>query len=258
MRCDTCRELFDDLERKRLAASLEAEATDHVAGCPACREALAAHRAVVHALESVPAPVLPDGFEAELERRLRQADRTAPDHGWLGRLFGLRPVFGYALSAAAAAAFTAAIVHGISPSDNRYESSPAFRPAEGLYSVVVPPAPPAARVCQSSDTTGALRVGVGEDVDVTLSVQTPELMEGAKVYMVLPQGLEFSPATHPDLTDRHVATFQEDIQEGKSDFGFSVRGAKAGRWEVTALVEDGDSFLVGGTTIIVAQSEEQL
>lgn len=52
------------------------ELAEHLAGCPACRERLAAHRLLAATLGNRPVPPLPAGFEARLRRRIRAAERA--------------------------------------------------------------------------------------------------------------------------------------------------------------------------------------
>ena len=68
---------------------------------------------------------------------------------------------------------------------------------------------------------------------------------------------EIQNAVDDDLADKRVLTFVEDIDEGGGDFGFTVRGTKPGRWDVPALVEEGDSVLLAGTTIAVTPQEDE-
>ena len=259
MRCDTCRELFDDHEQGRLAGSLQSEVAEHLGGCPTCSHALGLHRGVVGALGSLPAPVLPADFENNLMRRLRAIPKPSPLAGALAFLREAWPIAVRYLAVGATAAGIAVAVYAYRAHAPVETPSPAaVQPAGQVATApdVRVPALPDTRVCNAADPTGALVVQKGEDVAVTLSVQTPEPMGGAKVYVVLPRGLTFSPVDHPDLADSRVLTFIKDIDEGSQDFGFTVRGEKSGKWDVTALVEQGDQVLLAGTTIDVAPEEE--
>ena len=263
MRCDTTRELFDDLEAGRLAPSLQTELCDHVSECPACSAALARHKVVVAALGSLPAPALPDDFDAALMRRVRKAARRQWAEALLAFIRAALPVtLRYALVGGAAAATTAFVLASRMPgvwTDLAGDQPGEDASMQAATPAAVPAAPEklASRVCNPEPDFNGLRVQEGEDVAVTLSVQTPEAMAGAKVYVVLPKGLTFSPVEHPGLADPRVLTFVEDIDEGGSDFGFTVRGTKPGKWDVTALVEEGDSVLLAGTTIAVAPQEDE-
>ncbi len=257
MRCDTCRELFDDHEQGRLAASLQSEVAEHLGGCPACADSLAAHRAVVRVLGSLPAPALPAEFEANLRVRLDALPKPSPFAGLLDFLRDAWPVGVRYITVGAAAAGIAVAVYA-------YRFHPPIEPPAAVQPVTQvaaapdpkAPAIPDTRVCNAADPSDSLVVQKGDDVAVTLSVQAPQPMGGAKVYVVLPRGLTFSPVDHPDLADSRVLTFIKDIDEGSQDFGFTVRGEKAGKWDVTALVEQGDQVLLAGTTIDVAPEEE--
>lgn len=255
MRCETLLELLDDLEATRLTPSLEAEVLDHLAGCEACRTERQRHRHVAAVLGDLPAPALPAGFETDLERRIAQVDTvpwTERFHAWLRDL--VPAILRYVAPAAVAACATVAVLYASGTSFAPVP--PVDAPPEGLVTVNLPASEVPARVCDPSDgAVHALHVEEGEDVDVTLMVQTPEPMEGAKVYVVLPKGLAFSPEDHPELEGKRVMAFEDDFDEGGKDIPFTVRGTNPGKWDVTALVEQGDSLLLTGTTIVVANKE---
>jgi len=252
MRCDTIRELFDDLDRERLPGALADEIAAHVAACPDCASARDRFHNVVTALGRLPTPALPPGFEAALLRRLQALHAPGKREGW--RAFA---GFRYALAAAAGALATAGVLYALLPSLHDPAIPASDQPTGSLLTVVMPQFPAAKPVRVAKDRDG-LRVATGDDVAVTVSVQAPEPVEGAKVYVVLPMGLVFSPDDHPDQAGKRVLSFVEDLDEDPKDIDFTVRGEKSGRWDVTALVENGDSIEVAGTTIVVAGKEEEL
>ncbi len=105
-----CRQMESKLADLLLAdkldpATVEAEAKEHLAACPACRTELAGLRATMHALDAWKAPEPSPFFDGKLRARLR-AEREAAPAGFLERLrtrllFGnahLRPIAAGALA----------------------------------------------------------------------------------------------------------------------------------------------------------------
>jgi hypothetical protein len=258
MRCETVRELLDDLEAERLVPALRADVNDHLAGCEGCRSAQALGRKVATLLSGVPAPVVPAGFEErvalELAARGRRS-RLAAAGAFVGQTWP--EVLRHGVIAAASAAIAVVLyAQAFPPSFEDEGDAPAATAPETVAETESTEA--GSRVCNVADPREGLQVAKGDEVEVTLSVLTPEPMGGAKVHVVLPKGLTFSPASHPELAGKRVMTLTPDIAEGSTDFRFTVRGEAEGRWDVAALVEGGDdSVLLAGTTIDVGPEPDE-
>lgn len=260
MRCESIRELFDDLEKGRLSSALAEDVTGHLAQCAGCAREIESHRAVVRSLESLPLPALPVGFESRLADRLAQAGvrQGGPFLPWFRKLAPdlIRCVAG----GVAGMVFAVVFLGTSSRPDDRVADGPAlhgFTSTESSDSPLVTAVEPASRrFCDPA--ADALEVEEDDDVNVTLTVQTGEPIEGARFHVVLPKGLAFSPDDYPDMEGQRVLTIRDDMPDGTKDLDFTVRGVKVGKWEVTAVVEAGDDVLVSGTTILVAPREERL
>jgi len=260
MRCESIRELFDDLEKGRLSSALAEDVTVHLAQCAGCARELESHRAVVRSLESLPLPALPVDFESRLADQLAQAGvrQSGPFAPWFRNL--VPDLIRYVAGGVAGVALAIVFLGSSSRPDDRGTDGLAFNgvtPIESAYSPVVTAVEPASRrFCDPA--ADALEVEEDDDVNVTLTVQTGEPIEGAKFHVVLPKGLAFSPDDYPDMEGQQVLTILDDMPDGTKDLDFTVRGVKIGKWEVTAVVEAGDDVLVSGTTILVAPREERL
>ena len=66
MNCQEAAERITALVDGELSPAEREETERHVAGCPACREALAAERAMAERLRAAPRPALPAGFSASV------------------------------------------------------------------------------------------------------------------------------------------------------------------------------------------------
>jgi hypothetical protein len=258
MRCETVRELLDDLEAERLVPALRADVTDHLAGCEGCSSAQALGRKVATLLSDVPAPAVPAGFEERVARELAARGRRS----WLaavGAFVGETwpDALRHGVIAAASAAVAVVLyAQAFPPSFEDDKDVPVETEARTVANTVTDGSE--SRVCNVTDTREGLAVAKGDDVEVTLSVLTPEPMGGARVRVVLPPGLAFSPSSHPELEGKRVMTLTPDIGEGETAFTFTVRGEEEGRWDVTALVEDDDeSVLLAGTTIDVGPEPDE-
>lgn len=78
MNCTHCRQLIEAGPLPELAPARIDAIEHHVAGCPDCRQALAAARRIERTLAELPDPVVPDGLEASIMRRVfeREADQA--------------------------------------------------------------------------------------------------------------------------------------------------------------------------------------
>lgn len=260
MRCESVRELFDDHEKGRLSGALEADVAGHLDGCPACARALESHRVVVRSLEALTLPPLPVDFESRLADRLARVEGSGSGSfaAWLRDFVPdlVRYVAGGVAGVALAVVFLGSPARQYDPTAEGIAFN-GVAPLESTYPPVVAAAEPASRrFCDPA--TDALEVEEDDDVNVTLTVQTGEPVEGAKFHVVLPKGLAFSPDDYPDMEGKQVLTILDDMPDGTKDLDFTVRGVQAGKWEVTAIVEAGDDVLVSGTTILVAPREERL
>ena len=92
---------------EELGPAERAELETHLAGCEACRAALAAERRLSGALASLHPVVPPRDFEARFWARIAR-ERDAPV-GWLGRLLSRRLALGLGGAAAAAVALVLAL-----------------------------------------------------------------------------------------------------------------------------------------------------
>jgi hypothetical protein len=260
MHCDTIRELFDDVEGRRVGACLDAEVREHLAECPSCQSAYAHHRELTAALRDLPSPALPADLVARIDRRLedgapppQRVRRASPGRGALAAGFVATALFSTFLALALPWIF-------------RGSDGTPF-PA-GRESVATSPAPMVAEIGGVEDASGLtatvmmgrsclpssdpLRVAQGKEMDVTVSLNSLRPVENAKVHVVLPQGLSFSPKAHPDRKDKKVLTLHDDLPGGDKDFRFRVKGARVGKWKVVAVVEAGDSVVVSDASIEVS------
>jgi len=259
MRCDIVLELLDDLEHGRLPPLAEIEMRGHLASCSDCAGALSRYRGLTGELARMSKPSLPEGFEAALSERLRASTEQSLWERFPGLAGLLRVSLGYAATAAIAVALT---ILSMDESSSRYipqESIATDLTTQDFFLESSIETGDFGRSCNAGSlAVEGLHVRTGEEVAVTLSVQAPKSEEGSKVYLLLPKGLSFSPTDHPTLKGKRVVSFRQEIAEGADDVGFTVQGTKVGRWDVVALVEDGDSIQLAGTTIVVAPEEAQL
>ena len=257
MCCDTVRELLDELDRGRLGPFLEAEVRGHLASCPACREEHERIRGVVEVLGRLPSPVLPaDLTAAVVLRRAASTDRAAPQALARARRYGL------AVLSHAVVALVAVLVAQNLGAPSRETEPGGATPAE-FASVVSAPSESAPGVVAtvSGDDEAAstqLRVSRGGEVGVKVVLEAKRPVKGTKVHLVLPKGLAFSRKAHPNAADRKVLTLRaKDLNQGPKTFEFRVKGTKVGKWDVLALVEDGDNVSVAGATVEVDPDQNQ-
>jgi len=259
MCCDTVRELLDDLDRGRLGPFLEAEVTGHLAGCAACREEQERVRGVVAALQRLPAPVLPTDLTAAVAvRRAVSTGRAEPPALARARRFGAA-VLSHGVVAAAAAGI--ALILG-APANEMPPGG--ATPADSASMVTVSPESEPGIVATVSGTDESadtpLHVSRGGEVGVKVVLEARRPVKSTKVHLVLPKGLAFSRKAHPNAADHKVLTLRnKDLSRGPRSFEFRVKGTKVGKWDVLALVEDGDNVSVAGATVVVDpdQNEEE-
>jgi anti-sigma factor RsiW len=108
--CAERREALSAYVDDELAPAERAELETHLAGCPACREALAAERRLSSQLAALPAPVPPGDFEARFWARIARGEAAGSGGAlaWIGGL--LRPRRLVALGGIAAAAVALVLV----------------------------------------------------------------------------------------------------------------------------------------------------
>jgi len=259
MRCDIVLELLDDLECRRLPPLAEAAVRDHLVTCSSCAGALSRYLGLKEELALVSRPSLPEGFEAALSERLCSSTKQSFGERFPGLAGALRMSFGYAATAAVAVALTLLSLNKAPSHNVSQDGIAANMTTQGFFLASPIETGDLDRSCNAGElAVEGLRVREGEEVAVTLSVQAPKSEGGSKVYLMLPKGLSFSPTDHPTLSGKRVVSFRQDIAEGADDIGFTVQGTAIGNWDVVALVEDGDSIQLAGTTIVVAPEEAQL
>ena len=260
MRCDTIHELFDDLDGQRLGACLEAEAREHLASCPACQAAYAQHRRLVASLKELPPPEMPldlvRRLHARLVPRVERATVEPVENGRVRRRTSL--ALGFAATAMVGATVAIALPWMFPSSPGRIDL-PAARSSSPAMARAADPAVPGgvldgvtATVSGRSCSPSALVVTEGKGMDVTLSLNSPRPLDDAKVHVVLPRGLAFSPKAHPQHEGKKILTLREDLPRGDKDFRFRVKGSRVGKWDVVAVVEAGDSIVVSESTVEVA------
>jgi anti-sigma factor RsiW len=110
MSCAERREALSAYVDDELAPAERAELETHLAGCPACREALAGARRLSSQLSALPAPVPPGDFEARFWARIARGEAAGSGGAlaWIGGL--LRPRRLVALGGIAAAAVALVLV----------------------------------------------------------------------------------------------------------------------------------------------------
>jgi|GEM_PF-2925369 len=256
MCCDTVRELLDELDRGRLGPFLEAEVTTHLASCPSCQQEHKRIREVVSALALMPAPALPPDLTAEIARRAGSTGRAVPQAFARTRRFGTT-LLTHAVVAAAAVLIA---LHLSAPVDKtepdgatQVESGPLVTaPSESEPGIV-------ATVSGTDEMASTpLHVPRGGEVGVKVVLEAKRPVKGTKVHLVLPKGLAFSRKAHPNAADRNVLTLRaRDLGKGPRSFEFRVKGTKVGKWDVLALVEDGDNLSVAGATVVVEPDQNK-
>jgi hypothetical protein len=253
MRCDTVRELFEDIEGRRAGACLEAEVRDHLAACAPCEAEYSRHREMVAALQGMNVPALPPDLADRLARRIEIGAPPPPSPSRFRRMRRRAVVAGFAAASLVALAVVGwSGVFGESQKAETRIAVNAFsdsQPGDGGLSAAL-----AGRSCgpDSSDT----RVAKGKEMDVTLSLTSNRPMQNAKVHVVLPRGLSFSAKDHRAPPESKVLTLRDNLPRGDKNYKVRVKGMHVGKWDVVALVEAGDSVVVSDTTVEVGPTDD--
>ncbi len=253
MRCDTVLELFDDIEGRRAGTCLEGEVREHLAACASCEARYARFRDLSSSLNGMPLTALPDDLANRLDRRIAIGAPIVPSL-LSSRVRSRRQVV---LAAFAVASFAVAAVLGsmwaldVSP---RLETSvavnalPVGQAEDGALSAAL------ARSC--GPDSSMMRLVQGKEMDVTVSLTSNRPMDNAKVHVLLPKGLSFSPKDRRARGDSKVMTLHDNLPRGDRNFKVRVRGTRVGKWNVVALVEAGDSVVVSDTTVEVGPDDD--
>jgi anti-sigma factor RsiW len=186
----------------------------HLAGCPACDQALAETRDLVAALGHLDRVDLPEGFGQRFSARLhaeaaarpavRAAGRAAARPWWAGWFtFGTWPA--RALAGVAAGLLLFLAFHAAGPDAAR-------QVATGIQ----PAGPQAQAVALKPD------VGLGKDVMVSIWFDASQDVDGVRFTLTLPDGVRM-------VQDRNLIPLH-------------VRGVAKGEWTVTASAEKGGAY----------------
>jgi anti-sigma factor RsiW len=121
MTCQERRAAFLSYLEGELAPAERAELDTHLAGCAACRDALAAERRLSEQLAALPPTPVPGDFEARFHARLAREAAAAPRglRAWLGKLFDPRGLIATGGVAAAALALILVLQNGGPPELSR-------------------------------------------------------------------------------------------------------------------------------------------
>lgn len=229
--CTSVRErLSGYLERALPPAEREA-VSRHLAGCPACDQALTETRDLVAALGHLDRVALPDGFERRFSARLRAevaarpavraagraAGRASGRARWAGWFtFGTWPA--RALAGVAAALLLFLAFHAAGPDTAR-------QVATGLQ----PAGPQARTVALEPD------LGLGQEAVVSIWFEASRDVDGVRFTLTLPDGVRM--VQDGKVVDSPHLTWQGSLKAGRNLIPLHVRGVAKGEWTVTASVE---------------------
>jgi hypothetical protein len=205
----------------------------HLAGCPACDQALVETRDLVAALGHLDRVDLPEGFGQRFSARLhaeaaarpavRAAGRAAARPWWAGWFtFGNWPA--RALAGVAAGLLLFLAFHAAGPDTAR-------QVATGIQ----PSGPQAQAVALKKPD-----LGLGQDVMVNIWFDASQDVDGVRFTLTLPDGVRM--VQDGQVVDNPHLTWQGSLKAGRNKIPLHVRGVAKGEWTVTASAEKDGAY----------------